>query len=102
LPEEALKQCLLALDAPQGPILCPLSLPADATVAAALLQARGQLQQLGIDAGIDWDGAVTGVWGVRCARNLVPRDGDRIELYRALTVDPRHRRRQRVRVARGT
>jgi putative ubiquitin-RnfH superfamily antitoxin RatB of RatAB toxin-antitoxin module len=102
LPEEARKQCLLALDAPQGPILCPLSLPADATVAAALSQARSQLQPTGIDAGIDWDGAATGVWGVRCGRNLVPRDGDRIELYRALSVDPRHRRRQRVRATRRT
>jgi putative ubiquitin-RnfH superfamily antitoxin RatB of RatAB toxin-antitoxin module len=91
---------LLALDVPQGPILCPLSLPADATIAAALLQARGQLQEMGIDAGIDWESATTGVWGVRCERNKVPRDGDRIELYRPLTADPRHRRRQRVRAAR--
>ncbi len=83
-------------------MLCPLSLPADATVAAALEQARGELRTTGIDAGIDWDGAMTGVWGVRCGREFVPRDGDRIELYRALTVDPRHRRRQRVRAARET
>jgi putative ubiquitin-RnfH superfamily antitoxin RatB of RatAB toxin-antitoxin module len=94
------KHCLLALDGAQGPILCPLSLPADATIAAALLQARGQLREKGIDAGINWEGAATGVWGVRCERNTVPRDGDRIELYRSLTVDPRDRRRQRVRAAR--
>jgi putative ubiquitin-RnfH superfamily antitoxin RatB of RatAB toxin-antitoxin module len=90
----------LALDAPEGPILCPLTLPAAAAISAALLQARRQLQDMGIDTGIDWEGAATGIWGVRCERNTVPRDGDRIELYRSLTADPRDRRRRRVRAAR--
>jgi uncharacterized protein len=100
LPESAPKHCLLALDAPQGPILVTLELPADATIGTALLQARRQMQERGIDAAIDWDGAATGIWGVRCERNTTPRDGDRIELYRPLAADPRDRRRQRVRAAR--
>ena len=100
MPEEPHKHCLLALDVPPGPILVPLTLAAGATVEAALAQGRCQLRELGIDdAGIDWQGA-TGVWGVRCERSVVPREGDRIELYRSLTADPRHRRRQRARVAR--
>jgi uncharacterized protein len=100
LPEGAQKSCLFALDLPQGPVLCALTLPATATITVALRQARQQLQQRGIDAPIDWDGAVTGIWGVRCERDTVPRDGDRIELYRPLAADPRDRRRQRARTAR--
>ena len=100
MPEDARKLCLLALDVPQGPILCQLSLPADATIAVALLQARHQLQEKGIDAPIDWDRAATGVWGVQRDRSTVPSDGDRIELYLPLPADPRQRRRQRARATR--
>jgi putative ubiquitin-RnfH superfamily antitoxin RatB of RatAB toxin-antitoxin module len=100
LPEEAKKLCLLALDVPEGPILCPLSLPVAATIQDTLLQGRLLLQELRIDAGIDWERAATGVWGVRCDRETVPRDGDRIEVYRPLTADPRDRRRRLVRAAR--
>ena len=98
--ESLRKHCLLALDAEPGPILCPLSLPVDATIGAALLQARRQLQAQGIEVAIDWDGAATGLWGVRRERGAVPRDGDRIEVYRPLLVDPRRRRRQRAAVTR--
>jgi uncharacterized protein len=94
------KLCLLTVDVADGPILCSLALPAEATVAAALVQARQQLQDQGIHAEIDWDGAAVGVWGVRCERSAVPRDGDRIELYRPLSADPRQRRRLRARAAR--
>jgi putative ubiquitin-RnfH superfamily antitoxin RatB of RatAB toxin-antitoxin module len=100
LPEDARKHCVLALDIAQGPIILPLILAAGATIAAALAQARCQLKELGMDAGIDWESSATGVWGVRCERSVVPREGDRIELYRSLTADPRHRRRQRARGAR--
>jgi putative ubiquitin-RnfH superfamily antitoxin RatB of RatAB toxin-antitoxin module len=100
LVEGRWKHCLLALDAVPGPILCPLSLPVDATIGAALLQARRQLQAQGIEVRIDWDGAATGLWGVRRERDAVPRDGDRIEIYRPLSVDPRRRRQQRAAVAR--
>jgi uncharacterized protein len=100
VPDSAHKSCLFAVDIPQGPVLIALMLPAAATVTAALQQARTQLHQRGIGAAIDWDGAAAGIWGVRCERDAVPRDGDRIELYRPLTADPRDRRRQRVRDAR--
>ena len=101
MAEHAQKHCLVAIDAAQGPLLCEVLLPADATIAAALMQARKQLQPGGqAGAGIDWDGAATGVWGVQRGRNTVPRDGDRIELCQPLGADPRLRRRQRVRAAR--
>lgn len=99
MPDSDHKHCLLALDGPRGPILCALTLPAEATIATALLLARRQLQERGIDEQIDWDGAATGIWGVRCERDTVPRDGDRIEVYLPLAADPRERRRQRARTA---
>lgn len=39
--------------------------------------------------------AAVGVWGRKAGPNQVLRQGDRIELYRSLTVDPKVARRQR-------
>lgn len=36
-----------------------------------------------------------GIWGRRCEADTVLRDGDRLEVYRALTVDPKVARRER-------
>ena len=88
------KQCTVAIDAPAGPLLIGVELSLQATVADAVLQARKALQAAD---GIDWDGGATGVWGQRCERSAVPRDGDRIELYRPLSADPRAQRRARAR-----
>lgn len=38
-----------------------------------------------------------GIWGRRCAARQVVRDGDRIEVYRPLVVDPKVARRERFR-----
>ena len=100
MAEGAQKRCRVAIDVVGAPLLCELLLPGDATIAMALERARCRLQPRLPDTPIDWAGAVTGLWGVRCGRNAVPRDGDRIELYRPLTSDPRLRRRQRARPAR--
>ena len=45
-----------------------------------------------------------GVWGRRVSREHVLRDGDRLEVYRALRVDPKVARRERFvgQGARGT
>lgn len=40
-------------------------------------------------------GVVCGVWGREVAQDHVLRDQDRVELYRALTVDPKVARRER-------
>lgn len=61
-----------------------------ATVAAAL-QASGVLQRHGLDAGQ----LHVGVWNHACEPDRLLRDGDRVELYRALTVDPKEARRLR-------
>jgi len=39
-----------------------------------------------------------GIWGKLVGRDHTVRDGDRIELYRALQIDPREARRQLARV----
>ena len=86
-----LKHCLVAVDvppgssSPSGPHVRPVSLPVDATVADALAYA-----------GIDDKRAQTGIWGTCCDRSMVPQEGDRIEVYRPLTSDPRKRRREQV------
>ena len=100
-PERTRKRCLVAVDGPCGPLLRELQLPANATIAQALSELRTQLDAGPWDLAIDWDGGAVGVWGVRCGRQMIPGDGDRIELYRPLPDDPRQRRRQRVRADRS-
>lgn len=70
-----------------------LSLAAGATVAEAL-QHSGLSQR---HAGLDLGAAPMGIWGVLCRRDDVLRDGDRVEVYRPLQVDPKEARRQRYR-----
>lgn len=41
------------------------------------------------------DALPCGVWGRPCGREAVLRDGDRVELYRPLQVDPKEARRRR-------
>ena len=40
--------------------------------------------------------AAVGLWSRRCRRDTALRDGDRIELYRPLVVDPKQMRRSRA------
>ena len=69
-----------------------LALAPGATVADAL-QRSGLLQRHGLSA----EGLRAGIWGrVREATALL-RDGDRVEIYRALQVDPKEARRLRYR-----
>ncbi len=92
----ASKHCLVAADSEQGVRICELVMPAGASVAEVLAAARSLLG----DAGIEWDPPLVGVWGRRCALSEVPADGDRIELYRRLSSEPRERRRLQVQRAR--
>jgi putative ubiquitin-RnfH superfamily antitoxin RatB of RatAB toxin-antitoxin module len=92
-----LKHCLVAVDTPDGPRLCTVALAGADDLEVALQRARALL---GEQAG-DWQHGAVGVWGRLKARSAIPADGDRIELYRALALDPRQRRRQRARATRG-
>lgn len=71
----------------------PLLLPEGGTVRDAVL-ASGWPQA---DASNDVEHADFGVWGRRCTADQVLRDGDRVEVYRGLLVDPKVARRERFR-----
>jgi putative ubiquitin-RnfH superfamily antitoxin RatB of RatAB toxin-antitoxin module len=70
-----------------------LELPAGGTVADALA-ASGLLQR---HPGIDLAVQRVGVWGRPCSAGEPLQDGDRVELYRALKIDPKEARRLRQR-----
>jgi len=65
-------------------------LPAGSTVAEAL--SRSGMTGSAVE------GLGLGVWGRRCEPQQMLRDGDRVELYRPLPVDPMDARRERQRV----
>jgi hypothetical protein len=81
--------------------LWTVDLPGSATVADALAEAR----RIANRTDVPWESAPLGIFGQPCTRVDIPRDGDRIEIYRPLASDPRQRRRERVqterRAARG-
>ena len=86
------KRCSVACDTPGGILLCELDLADDATIAVALGDARRVLGE----SAADWEHAATGIYGRVYARGHIPADGDRIELYRPLKVDPRAKRGARA------
>jgi putative ubiquitin-RnfH superfamily antitoxin RatB of RatAB toxin-antitoxin module len=86
------KRCSVACDTPGGILSCELDLPEDATIAVALGEARRVLGE----AAADWEHAATGIYGRVYVRAHIPADGDRIELYRPLKIDPRAKRRARA------
>jgi uncharacterized protein len=75
--------------------LVKLTLPAGATVGDALdaVAARAPF------AALDLGKAPVGVFGDRCGRDRALADGDRVEIYRPLRIDPREARRWRARGA---
>lgn len=78
-----------------------LELPDDATVATALDAARTVLRTKAPQAADEpeWIDGVTGIFGEVCGRDRSLRDGDRVELYRPLSVDPKAARRARAQAA---
>ena len=71
---------------------CTLTLKAGSTVMQAI-EASGWLQQRPeIDLG---HSHAVGLWGRKTTPGHVLREGDRIEITRALLVDPKHARRER-------
>jgi putative ubiquitin-RnfH superfamily antitoxin RatB of RatAB toxin-antitoxin module len=58
------------------------------------IRASGVLERCAeVDISSQW----VGVWGRRCALETILKEGDRVEIYRPLAVDPKEARRQRAR-----
>jgi putative ubiquitin-RnfH superfamily antitoxin RatB of RatAB toxin-antitoxin module len=75
-----------------------LQLAEGATVEHVLCAARAELQHRGVSIEDNfWSSAPVGNFGERCARDRLVCEGDRIEIYRPLAVDPKHARRERAR-----
>lgn len=86
-----MKRCTVVFALPERQWLWTVDLPDDGTVGDALSLARG----LAGDVKVPWD-AEAGIFGEPCAREFIPREGDRIELYRSLSSDPKVSRRARA------
>lgn len=70
--------------------LLTLMLSPGATVAAAV-SASGLMRRF---PDVDFDRLQAGIWGHPVARDRVLADGDRVEIYRPLELDPKEARRQ--------
>lgn len=76
---------------PQRQFLRRVELHVGATLAEAV-RVSGVEREFGIDAAA----LAVGVWSKPASRGTVLRDGDRVELYRPLQVDPKDARRRRA------
>jgi uncharacterized protein len=83
---------------PQRAIVKAFRLASPATVAEALAAAAADPDF----AGIDIAGSAAGVFGSLARPEQPLKEGDRVEIYRALAVDPKTARRARVKEARRT
>jgi putative ubiquitin-RnfH superfamily antitoxin RatB of RatAB toxin-antitoxin module len=88
------KRCLVAYATRERQYMWTVELDAAASVADALAAAR--VAAGAAAAAVPWEQAAVGNYGEPCARSAACADGDRIELYRPLTRDPRSARRARV------
>jgi uncharacterized protein len=84
-----MKVTLSYAPAPRSVIERTMELPAGCTLGQALALS-GWLAQYP-----EMHALPTGVWNHRAARDTVLREGDRVEVYRALRVDPKVARRER-------
>lgn len=90
------KRCTVAFALPARQFLWEVELPAEATVAELLRLARLQAAAQKEAGQVPWDSESLGIFGEPCRRQDVPRDGDRVEIHRALINDPRTNRRARL------
>lgn len=76
---------------PERQFLRRVALPSGSTVADAI-HASGVEGEFGIDV----TALATGIWSKPVARNEPVREGDRVEIYRPLLIDPKQARRLRA------
>ena len=70
-----------------------LSLPHGATVAEAIERSGIRHSRPGVEISADR----VGVFARKVSLDAILRDGDRVEIYRPLTIDPKEARRKRAR-----
>ncbi|MDA1074944.1 MAG: RnfH family protein [Proteobacteria bacterium] len=78
-------------------LILHLDLPVGATIHDGLAAASclSDFQSLCVNNGLDVQAMAVGVFGVICEHDRVLSDGDRVELYRPLQMDPKEARRLR-------
>ena len=81
---------VVAFAAPGVEAIVPVELPLGANVGDAVL-ASGLLTRPDVDAGVSF-----AVFGERASATTPLREGDRVELLRPLTADPKEARRRRA------
>ena len=79
---------------PHRQVLLPLDVADGATV-ADVIAASGLARRF---PEVDFDTLQAGIWGRPVERARPVSDGDRVELYRPLEIDPREARRLKARV----
>ena len=90
------KRCMVAYAWRERQYVWTVEIPSDGTIGDALSAAR---EIAGLP-DVPWDSAPVGVYGELRQRSDLVGEGDRVELYRPLSADPRQRRRERVQAAR--
>lgn len=86
-----MKNCTVIYATPERQWVWTVRLADDANVGVALALAREQAGALPVP----WDADV-GIFGELCNRDTRLRDGDRVEIYRPLRLDPKESRRARA------
>lgn len=76
---------------PQRQFLRRIALPNGATVADAIAAS-----DIAAEFDLEVNELAAGIWYRVVARDAVLRDGDRVELYRPLQIDPKESRRRRA------
>jgi putative ubiquitin-RnfH superfamily antitoxin RatB of RatAB toxin-antitoxin module len=87
----------VVLATPDQQVLLAVIIDEGATVADAIA-ASGIASRFPM---LDMDEMPAGIWGKPVARDSRVREGDRVELYRPLEIDPREARRKRAQAGNG-
>jgi putative ubiquitin-RnfH superfamily antitoxin RatB of RatAB toxin-antitoxin module len=81
----------VAYAGPEGQVVLALTVPSGTTAWKAV-----ELARAGLPAGVTPDPARLGIFAKKITADRVLEEGDRVELYRPLTLDPMEARRRRA------
>ena len=93
------KRCTVVYALRERQRLWTVELPRQANVRQTLEAAHraADASEPDVAAEVPWESAAVGIFGELVARECVPEDGDRFEIYRPLQHDPKLTRRARAR-----